>query len=393
MPPADLKTRFSGDDFRVDPDVASASTLPVEAFTDPEYLKLELATLFRRNWLLVPQRAVHENDDRSLAEAVKLRGARLPFTLLGRPFFLQRDWKSRLHCFPNVCTHAWYPLVDGPDRKKTIVCAQHGRAFACDGKFSSQSGFSPKTVKDFPRDCDHLQGLPVDSWGEFFFAALGEPDLPLKRLLDPMIKSVSRMPVSRFTRGRHEEVREVDGNWKLHGWNYMDKFHISFIHRAPEGLADALDLSSYKTELHDKSSLQWAYARNPEHGFNPQHLPTRFRDPKYPDRRVFALWWFVFPNMTFNFYPWGLSVNAYMPTPHDPGKTLFLWYHYVWDEKKYKRRDELWLSSQVDAEDIHAMKQVRRGTLSGFAPRGRFAPGEESGPHWYHRLAYESVFA
>ena len=377
--------------FVVSEDIETAESLPAETFTDAAFLRRELERIFKTNWLLIPERAASDDDARSMSDIVKLRGAHAPFSLLGQPFFLQRDWKDKLHCFPNVCTHAWYPLIEGPGRQKSIVCQQHGRSFNCEGRFVAQSGFTPKTMRNFPRDCDHLQKLAVGQWQQFFFACLGKPAQELDKLLSPMKESVSKLPLDDFKRRGREEVREVEGNWKQHGWNYMDKFHIAFIHRAPGGLADAIDMSSYTTELHGLSSLQWAYAADPDHGFDPKHLAERFRDPQRPGRRVFALWWFVFPNMTFNFYPWGLSINAYMPVPGEPLKTLFLWYHYVWDEKKYAKREEHWLSSQVDAEDIHAMQQMRRGARSSFAPRGRFAPGEEAGPHWFHRLVAEAI--
>ncbi len=39
------------------------------------------------------------------------------------------------------------------------------------------------------------------------------------------------------------------------------------------------------------------------------------------------------------------------------------------------------------------MALVRPGAASGFAPRGRFAPSEETGPHWFHRQVHQAVFA
>jgi choline monooxygenase len=169
----------------------------------------------------------------------------------------------------------------------------------------------------------------------------------------------------------------------------MDRFHVTFIHRAPGGLADAIDMDSYQTELHPTSALQWAYARRPEHGFEPAQLPARFADAG--GRRVFALWWFVFPNLTLNFYPWGLSVNLYQPVPRRPDVTRFFWSHRIMDAEKAAHRDDWWLSAQVDAEDVDAMAQVRRGLRSGMAPRGRFAPADETGPHWFHRLVATAV--
>lgn len=387
------RTAFPPEEFFVSEDIADARSLPARAFTDRAFLRLELDTVFTRSWLLIPE-ASGPDGGPSLAGALKIRGARAAFSLLGRPLFLQRDWNSKLHCFPNVCTHAWYPLVEGRSRSKTIVCSQHGRSFDCAGKFQSQAGFGKGEIKDFPAADDHLRDLPVGQWDRFLFVCLGEPAEPLAELLRPLRASTARLPLHDFKRAPGvREAREVEGNWKQHACNYMDKYHITFIHRAPGGLADAIDLASYKTELHDRSALQWAYARDPEHGFDPEHLPGRFRDPKAPQRRVFALWWFLFPNLTLNFYPWGLSVNIYQPLRDAPERTQFIWHHYVWNPKKYARRAELWLDQQVDDEDVHAMALVRPGAASGFAPRGRFSPAEEAGPHWFHRLVHQAALA
>jgi choline monooxygenase len=380
-------------DFHVDADIARAETLPARAFRDPAFLERELDTIFARSWLLVPERSTREraDDPRTLAEMVASRGARAPLSLLGRPLFLQRGWDDHvLRAFPNTCTHAWYPLVTGPGRGNSIVCAQHGRKFDCAGRFTAQPGF--KNLPDFPRECDHLRSLPLAAWRDLLFLCLGEPAAPHARQFAEVDASLARLPQTFApATGPADEVRELAGNWKQHAWNYMDRFHVTYIHRAPGGLADAIDMDSYRTELYARTALQWAYARDPAHGFDPAQLPERFHDPG--GRRVFALWWFVFPNLTLNFYPWGLSVNLYQPVPGDPERTQFFWFHRVLDAEKHARRDRDWLSAQVDAEDVDAMAQVRRGLRSGFAPRGRFAPAEETGPHWFHRLVYQSVFA
>ncbi len=379
------------DSFYVDPDVRCAETLHPSMFTDPTWLELEIERVFGRTWLFVPQRTAAESrdDPRELADLVRLRGSQAPFHLIDRPLFLQRDWKDRLAAFPNVCTHAWFPLVDGPGRVKKIACRQHGRQFECDGRFYSQPGFGGD-LEDFPRPCDDLVRLPVVEWSRFLFVALGKPKMSEDEALGEVRSSVFGLPLDRLRPAGHgAEVREVPGNWKQHAWNFMDRFHIGYIHRAPGGLADAVRMESYRTELYPWSALQWVHARDPAAGFDPALLPERFA---HPEHRVFALWWFVFPNLTLNFYPWGLSVNVYAPIPERPDRTLFHWYHYVLDEAKYARREELWLATQVDDEDVDAMAQVRRGIRSGYAVRGRFAAEEETGPHWFHRLVYEMVF-
>ena len=381
---------LSPEDFYVDPDIQRAETLPASVFTSEDFLQLELKTVFSNSWFLVPQPSDLVGSG-SLSDFLKRKGAHIPFSVLGRPLFLQRDGKGRLHCFPNVCTHAWHPLVEGPGVEGTIICPQHGRQFDSEGKFFGQAGFN--NLENFPRESDHLRNLSVEEWGQFVFACLGRPIASIQDLVGEVEKSIPGLSLANLKRHVLEsEVREVEGNWKQHAWNYMDNFHIRFIHKGPGGLADAVELSSYRTELYRYSSLQWVYSRRPENGFDPGLLADRFRDPKNPGKRVFAMWWFVFPNLTLNFYPWGLSVNVYMPVPGKPGRTQFLRYHYSLDEEKFLHRNDVWLSEQVDSEDIDAISLVSRGARSGFAPRGRFAPAEEAGPHWFHRLVYQEVF-
>jgi len=237
-------------------------------------------------------------------------------------------------------------------------------------------------MKDFPRESDSLRKLEVENWGSLIFVCMGDPLAPFHELLDKVQKSIPGIdPKSLRYHIVSDESREVEGNWKQHAWNYMDNYHIRFVHKGPGGLADAIELDSYKTELYNFSSLQWAYARKPENGFRPEQVAARFRDPEHPDKRVFALWWFIFPNLTLNFYPWGLSVNQYMPIPGRPDRTQFHWLQYSLDEEKFKQRDKVWLNKQVDDEDVEAISLMSKGARSGFAPRGRFAPREKQGPY------------
>ena len=382
---------LSSREFFVDPEIRRAESLPASAFADLEFLELELGTIFAHTWLLAPYGTNSRNGQAAPTDPLGKTGSRVPFNLLGKPLFLQRGQQGKLNCFPNVCTHAWHPLVETSSDGGAIICPQHGRQFDNEGRFLAQAGF--EKMQGFPRESDNLRNVHVAEWGQWIFVSTGGPLAPFREFIEKVQQSIPGIKLDSLTRQHVEgEVREVEGNWKQHAWNYMDNFHIRFVHKGPGGLAGAIDLSSYRTELHKFSALQWAYARDQGKGFDPQLLADRFRDPKDPTKRVFALWWFMFPNITLNFYPWGLSVNVYMPIPGKPDKTLFLWLQYALDEEKFQRRNSTWLSEQVDAEDIEAISLVSTGAKSGFAFRGRFAPDEEAGPHWFHRLVYETVF-
>ncbi len=335
--------------FLRDADVRRAESLPSSAFTNPNFLELEMETIFNKTWMLVPH---HGSLGRSTAfsKFPNKPGSRVPFSLLGKPLFLQRNSKKEISCFPNVCTHAWHPLVESASTGGSIVCPQHGREFDSEGRFMSHRGF--EKLEDFPRESDNLRKLPLENWGPIISVCLGEPFAPFKKIIENVKESIPGIDLESFKyKPIANEIREVDGNWKQHAWNYMDNYHIRFVHKGPGGLVDAIDLETYTTELYQHSALQWAYARRPEDGFAPQQVATRFKDPNKADKRVFALWWFIFPNLTLNFYPWGLSVNQYMPVPGRPDRTQFHWFQYSLDEAKFKQRDKVWLNKQVDDEE------------------------------------------
>src|SRR2546429_8761556 len=102
---------FSSKDFFVDPDIRRAESLPDSAFTDRDFLQLELEPIFHKTWMLVP----HHGSPSRLAVFTELLhepGSPAPFPLLGKPLFLHKDSKREVYSFPHVCTHAWHPLVE-----------------------------------------------------------------------------------------------------------------------------------------------------------------------------------------------------------------------------------------------------------------------------------------
>src|SRR2546426_1079726 len=72
---------FSNNDFFVDPDIRRAESLPDSAFTDPDFLELEMETIFNKTWMFVPH---HGSPSRSavFSEIPNKPGSRVPFALL-----------------------------------------------------------------------------------------------------------------------------------------------------------------------------------------------------------------------------------------------------------------------------------------------------------------------
>src|SRR6266851_4156468 len=120
-------------EFLVDSEISRAESLPASAFVDPEFLELELGTIFAHTWLLAPPEGNSQESLATHTDSLRKTGSRVPFNLLGKPLFLLRGQQGRLNCFPNVCTHAWHPLVESSSVGGAIICPQHGRQFDNEG--------------------------------------------------------------------------------------------------------------------------------------------------------------------------------------------------------------------------------------------------------------------
>lgn len=381
--------------------IEDAEFLPDWTFTSNEFLEWELQMIFKRTWQLVPERPLADisKDGRLFADLVKLRGTWATTQLLDTPLLFTRDFEENLHCFANVCTHAYYPLAEGHGRldspNQNLTCGQHGRLFNLCGEFVAHKGF--EGLENFPRTCDNLVPVEVDKWHNFLFTAFDQPNLSLTNLFNPVDESLAQFPLDSCSLQLQKitdaspppEIYEVEGNWKLFVGNFLDKYHIHFIHRAPHGLADALDMQSYTFEFHDHSVLQWGYAKDPSKGIAQEFLPDRFRDPKDPERTVLALWWFIFPNIFLNLHSWGFSIETMFPVRDRADRTQIATRQYIFDEEKFRKRVSM---RMVGIEDEEAIRKVSNN-LKGIAalPRGKFSPREEGAIHWFHCKVFEMV--
>src|SRR5205814_7578832 len=115
----------------------------------------------------------------------------------------------------------------------------------------------------------------------------------------------------------------VKANWALYCENYLEGFHIPFVHA---GLNQVLDFGEYTTEVFRYSNLQLGIGKKGDVCFElPQTSPDHGKE-------IAAYYFWVFPNMMFNFYPWGLSVNIVVPL--DVSKCCVRFLTYVSDETR-----------------------------------------------------------
>ncbi len=299
-----------------------------------------------------------------------------PFTLMKNiipePLFLVRT-EQGIECYSNVCTHRGNLLIDKPCvLKHGIVCGYHGRRFDMSGQFISM----PETegMRNFPCERDNLPQLICNQWNQFIFTSL-EPAFPFDDLFKDVDRRVSWMPIKDFVY-RKDLSKEylIDVNWALYCDNYLEGFHIPFIH---EDLNTVLDYKDYDVEVFTYSNLQIGYGKNQNECFD---IPKS--SPDY-GKKIAAYYFWLFPNVMLNFYPWGLSMNIITPLSFDKTKVEFR--SYVWNEELLNIGAGADVN-KVELEDQEIILKVQQGVNSRLYEYGRFSPNMEKGVHHFHTL-------
>lgn len=349
----------------IDPDIARAETLPGRAYGDVALHDAIRERVFARAWHLVADES-----------AVKVPGQVHPTTLcdglLDEPVVLTRDRDDHLHCLSNVCTHRAALVCEGPGVLSQLRCRYHGRRFALDGAFVSMPEF--EQALDFPRPEDSLPKLALERWRNFLFASLA-PSIPFGEWIEELDRRAGFLPLERATldpAGTRDYL--VRANWALYVDNFLEGFHVPYVHG---GLAARLDYGGYRSELGRWGNLQVGPAAGAEETFDfPAGHPNA-------GERVAGFWIWMFPNLTWSFYPWGVSINVIEPLAVDRTRVRFL--QYVWDPSKLAASAGNAID-RVEREDEVVVESVQKGVRSRLYRAGRYSPARESGVHQFHRL-------
>ena len=232
-------------------------------------------------------------------------------------------------------------------------------------------------TKDFPSPADDLPQVGLGAWERFLMVSLA-PAMPFEEAVAPMRARLAGLPFNALVydaAGAREYL--VNANWALYMDNYLEGFHIPYVHSS---LAATLDYGEYAVELERYLVLQLAIAKPGEAAFA---LPPSHRDHA---RSIGAYYFWIFPTTMFNVYPWGISVNVVTPLAVDRTRVSFL--PFVWDGAKRETGAGAGLD-RVEREDEAIVEAVQRGVRSRLYERGRYSPAREGGVHHFHRLLAE----
>ncbi len=352
--------------FHVDSDITVAETLPAHFYKSQAVFDLLKEKVFVKSWQWIGDANILVPQLETVSPLVLLED------YLNEPLICVRDANNIIKCFTNVCTHRGNILCHQPETLKNLICMYHGRSFGLDGRFQFMPEF--KEAKYFPRVCDSLKAFSIKKFANHLFVGL-EPDFDFNDVIEGMSQRIGFLPINAF---KHDPVLDksytINCHWALYCDNYLEGFHIPFVH---DDLNKSLDYGNYITLIYDHFNLQIGYSDTLEDTFN---LPEDHVDF---GKNVAAYYYWIFPNMMFNFYPWGLSINIVKPIGMDKTQVSFI--TYVYDETKLNRGAGA-LLDKVELEDEFVVEGVHKGLKSRYYKAGRFSPTREQGVHHFHLL-------
>ena len=201
-----------------------ASGLPAAAYTSEAFFALENERIFSMSWVFA-----------GFAHELARPGDVAPVTVAGQPVVLVRDAEHRIRAFHNMCRHRCLKLVDAPGNAgRAIRCPYHSWTYGLDGALHVAPYFGGRDPRAAPAGFDRAEhGLvPVRSatWHDWIFVDLGGGAPPFEDFVAPLRRRLDGLDLA----GMHHLVTidfgEVAANWKLLMENFIEPYHVQFVH-------------------------------------------------------------------------------------------------------------------------------------------------------------------
>ncbi len=353
--------------FSINKNIKQAHTLPALFYKDKEIFNEVVEKIFSRSWH-------YAIDSEKIKSNISIAPLNLLPEVLDEPILFTRDKHGEAHCLSNVCTHRGMILVEEGSKSRIISCKYHGRCFRLDGSFKSMPAF--EQAEGFPCDDDNLPHVPFEEWAGMLFTSLN-PAVSFKEMIRPIQERLSFLPLDTmiFDASKSKDYH-VNANWALYCDNYLEGLHIPFVHPA---LNANLDFENYAYEIYPYCNLQLGIGNGGADSFD---IPKGHQDF---GKDIYAYYYWLFPNIMLNFYPWGLSLNVVEPTSHNTTKIRFRTYLYPEQNANFEDAP----IDQTEMEDEWVVERVQKGIQSKMYKRGRFSPSMEQGVHHFHLLIQE----
>ena len=354
-------------------------TLSSDYYTDPAVYEREKEAIFYRTWQYVAHRS-------ALAEP----GDYVTLRICDQNIFVIKGGDGVLRAFYNVCRHRAHELL-GETRGNVgsaIVCPYHAWTFEREGGLRA-ARFSSKRP-DFDKSDFGLRAIRLELFCDCVFVNLDDDAESLASLAGEMEADLRRRVPWLGDLKMHPHPVDILGDARQHaGWkvvvdNFVECYHCRHAH--PD-FASLIEMEHYQLEVGRLWSRQVGAKTRPSntaYDFHP--------DEGYPG----AMFWYLWPNTTFNILPGSNELAVYRIRPIDHEWTSFEGDVLTADGLTNEARTT-YTANVLAPEDIALCESVQRGLKSRGYDQGPIMAGDlptgenEYAIHHFHKLVHEAL--
>ena len=326
-------------------------SIPAHWYGDPQIYRLEQERIFAREWMLI-----------GFAAQMTHPGDTIARDIAGRPVFVIRTRDGGVRAFLNICRHRAARLVpEGAGHCDVLRCPYHGWVYDAEGRLKALPEFGDASELDRGK----LGLIPVKAaeWRGLIFVNCDPEAGSVETGLGDLVGEAERFPLEQF-RWQERTVYELDINWKNYTDNYMEGYHIPYLH---PGLNRETEAKAYTVTPGDRVCVHRA--------------PTR------SGATYEGLWLWRWPNITIGIYGDGLNITRIVP--EGPARmALEIDFFFLPDanaDPENRRRKMQWTRDVVE-EDFAMCRAVQRNLATGFYDSGPLSPRHENGVAYFHDL-------
>jgi choline monooxygenase len=379
--------------------VEQASTLIPDAYTSEEFFELEQDRVFARSWVPV-----------CVTDEVADPGSYVVVEVAGRSLVVCRNRGGELRAHHNVCRHRGAQLLEPGEHgrvERFFQCPYHAWAYDLDGVclgtplFTAQAGipedqqgaFDMSEVAAFDKADHGLHPVRVGAWGCLVFVCLDPDAATLDEELGDLTSRLAGHRLAEHRLLRRVEY-EIDANWKLIAENFMEYYHLPWVHPGLVKVSPLKDHYRWQGTGMYMGFCTTPIAANTDDG-GWQGLPAL---PTLSEEdRTSARFAWVFPNVAMNALPNHTFLMVVRPTA--AGHTSEVTYLLSHPECSEAAGDGLdgeigallafW--DEVNREDIDIVQRVQRGLANTAYTGGRMCYRFEESVHRFQNMVVDRM--
>lgn len=341
--------------------------MPGYYYRSEKIFEIEKTRLFYQEWVC----AGH-------VSSIPKPGDFITVNIIDEPVIILRNKERKINVLSNLCRHRFTSIKSGSGNSSVLVCPYHNWTYDLNGQLRG-APFMDK-VSSFNKKDYCLPTFNYEIWKGFIFVNIDGTAPPLSSQLTKLELQIKNYHLESMTSYFNEHV-DWAYNWKAICENFMEGYHLSFVHKDSFG-------PNKPTQLHEKYEGDDAFTGHKSH--YAEGAPVR--KPHSPDltdaEKTCSVFFWIYPSFVGGLGPHGIVYMHVIPCTSVTSHVN--WGLLSYDHSPKQGSIESWKAGIIQGldEDKVILDAIMNGYKSKYAEPGCYGPPElEGNIYEFHRYA------